>query len=504
MSSWSLDWLRQKEGWQEDLAEHARQRNLGAHLVHLFRQAISTNHLHPGDRLPSTRDLMAELGVSRNTAAYVYEQLCAEGYVFCRVGSGTYVSAVTPAMVHRARLSPGADPSGHPNARPNAIQLSDRAQDILGSGGVGPKQWGAFMPGVPDVTAFPRATYARIINQLWRHAQPEVLTYGTTGGAPQLKSQLAAYLRLGRAVQCEPEQILITEGIHQALDLTIRTLVNPGDTVWMEEPGYWGINNLLKLTPGIQVIRREVDSDGMCIDQDDPPPKLIFTTPSHQYPLGSVMSLERRKNLLAYARRHQAWIVEDDYDSEFRFGGTQISCMQGMESNSPVIYIGTFSKTLFPGLRVGYMVLPRELVEPMHRMQAEVFRQGHLVTHMALAEFIRQGHYTKHIRKMRVVYARRREWLRALIIRYLGPAFVSRTDSHAGLHLVLYLPKELNDVEVCAQLEANGILARPLSRYYQTALQQKGLLLGYAAVEENVMQKRFFEMLNVLRKFGVG
>lgn len=503
MSSWSLDWLRQRDGWQDDLAAHARQRNLGAHLVHLFRQAISTNLLHPGDRLPSTRDLMAELGVSRNTAAYVYEQLGAEGYVFSRVGSGTFVSAVTPAMVHKAlRPADSVLPGGF-NAAPNEIRFSQRAQKILEKGGVGEKQWGAFMPGVPDVTAFPRATYARIINQLWRHAQPEMLTYGTTGGAHQLKSALADYLRVGRAVQCDPEQILITEGVHQALDLTIRSFLNPGDTVWMEEPGYWGINNLINLDPTIHIVRQPVDSDGMCIQASEPAPRLIFTTPSHQYPLGAVMSLERRKSLLAYARSQQAWIVEDDYDSEFRFGGRQTPCMQGIVENAPVIYIGTFSKTLFPGLRVGYMVLPRELVGPMHRMQSEIFRQGHQVTHMALAEFIRQGHYTKHIRKMRVIYARRREWLRTLITRYLGAEFLSKNDSHAGLHLVLHLPKDLDDVEVCAELQRNGILAKPLSRYYNATEKLKGLLLGYAAVEETVIQQSFFQMLHVLRKFGV-
>ncbi len=503
MRSWSLDWLQQ-EGWQEDLADHARQRNLGAHLVHLFRQAISTNKLHPGDRLPSARDLVAELGISRKTAAYVYEQLYAEGYVYGRVGSGTYVSAVTPAMVHRA-MRPGD--VGLPEdavAAPNEIRLSERAQKILENGGVGERQWGAFMPGVPDVTAFPRAAYARIVNQLWRHAQPEMLTYGTTGGAVQLKSELANYLRVGRAVQCEPQQVLITEGLHQALDLVIRSLLNPGDTVWMEEPGYWGINNLLQFTPGVRIVRLPVDAEGMCIDPSGPPPKLIFTTPSHQYPLGAVMSLGRRKSLLEYARARRAWIVEDDYDSEFRFGGRQMPCMQGMVGHAPVLYLGTFSKTLFPGLRVSYMVTPPELVGPIQRMQSEIYRQGHQVTHLALGEFIRQGHYTKHIRKMRVVYARRREWLRSLITRYLGPQFLAPIDSHAGLHLVLHLPKRVDDVKVCAELKANGILSKPLSTYYAGPDKHKGLLLGYAATEETASQIAFFQMLHVLRKFGIG
>lgn len=503
MSSWSLDWLLQREGWREELADHARHRTLGAHLVHLFRQAISTNLLHPGDRLPSTRDLMAELAISRNTAAYVYEQLCAEGYVYSVVGSGTFVSAVTPAMVHKALLPPELKDDADAVFAFGEVGLAKRAQAILGHASVGNRQWGAFMPGVPDVTAFPRAVYARILNQLWRHAQPEVLTYGTTGGAPQLKSALTDYLRVGRAVQCKPEQMLITEGIHQALDLVIRCLLDPGDTVWVEEPCYWGINNLLQLAHGVQVVRLPIDGEGMCLDPNAPVPKLIFTTPSHQYPSGAVMSIERRKSLLRYARAHGCLIVEDDYDSEFRFGGRQVPSIQGLEKNAPVIYIGTFSKSLFPGLRVGYIVLPEGLAEPLQRLHGEIHRQGHLVTHMALAEFIRQGHYTKHIRKMRVVYARRRDWLRKLIIKYLGRSFLSKEDSHAGLHLVLHLPQAMDDVEVVGRLKEAGILCKPLSAYYSTEPKQKGLLLGYAAVEEDVIQKAFFGMLHVLRGYGI-
>ncbi len=504
MSSWSLNWLQQKEGWREELADHARHRTLGAHLVHLFRQAISTNLLHPGDRLPSTRDLMAQLNVSRNTAAYVYEQLCAEGYVFSLVGSGTFVAAVTPAMVHRALPPPDLKAYADADFVSGEIGFSKRAQLILGNGSASDEQWGAFIPGVPDVTAFPRAVYARLLNKLWRHAQPEALTYGTSGGAPQLKSALTDYLRVGRGVQCKPEQILITEGAHQALELSIRAFLDSGDTVWLEEPCYRGIRNLIQIEHGVQVVRQAVDSDGLCVDQDAPVPKLIFTTPSHQYPSGAVMSIERRRSLLRYARAHRCLIVEDDYDSEFRFGGRQIPSIQGLEKNAPVIYIGTFSKSLFPGLRVGYMVLPEGLADTMQRLHGEIHQQGHLVTHMALAEFIRQGHYTKHIRKMRVVYARRRDWLRKLIIKYLGRSFLSKEDSHAGLHLILHLPGELDDVEIASRLKEIGILSKPLSEYYSAEPKHKGLLLGYAGVEEDVTQKAFFEMLHVLRKFGVG
>lgn len=500
MNSWSLDWLKQRAGWQEELEAMGQQRRLGSHLVHLFRQAISTNILLPGDRLPAVRDLVNELGIARNTAVYVYEQLCAEGYAYSRTGSGTFVAMVTPAMVHKALVIKNSERLSQRKAIGSTTEFSARVEEILASASVDEKQWGAFMPGVPDVTQFPRAAYARIINRLWRHARPEMLTYDTNGGAPQLKAALANYLRVGRGVQCEPAQIIITEGTHQALDLIIRTLVNPGEVVWTEEPGYPGISNLLKMNPGIKILQQPVDADGMIFDDEKLVPKLIFTTPSHQYPLGVVMSLERREKILNYAQANRCWIVEDDYDSEFRFGGRQTPSIQGMVRDAPVIYLGTFSKTLFPGLRIGYMILPHEILSAMQRIRSEIYRGGNLITHMALGEFIDQGHYTKHIRKMRVVYSKRRDWLKKLIAKYLGENYLAEVDSHAGLHLVLYFVNPVDDVQVCTQLFEEGILAKPLSKYYAGKVARRGLLLGYAAVEESDMQEYFFRMLHILKK----
>lgn len=498
MRSWSIDWLL-RAGWEEDLASKALQRTLGSHLVHLFRQAISSNILRPGDRLPSARDLTKELRISRNTATFVYEQLCAEGYVVSRVGSGTFVSAVTPAMVHRASLA-GLEASP---AASLSVELSSVARQVLDRADATPDRWGAFTPGIPDVTAFPRAAYARIVNRLWRHAQPTMLMYDTTGGALPLKSVLVDYLRLGRGVKCRPEQVLITDGSHQALDLAMRCLVAPQDSVWIENPGYQGAANLAKMVADVQLVWASIDAEGLHIDPQAAPPKLIYVTPSHQYPSGVVMSARRREELIAYACAHKAWILEDDYDSEFRFGGKHLPAMQGMGSNVPAIYIGTFSKTLFPGLRVGYMVLPEELVDSMTRLHSELYRPGDLVTQLALAEFIREGHYTKHIRKMRVVYGRRREWLRKLIVRHLGKQFLSEIDSFAGLHLVLHLPSVVDDVRISETLEKIGVHVKPLSEYFQSGMRKSGLVLGYAAVPEADIQHAFFKLLQVLKDFGI-
>ncbi len=480
-------------GWENKVGQGSLTQRLSACL----RQAMSEGALKPGSRLPATRDLARELALARNTVANAYEQLRVEGYVYTRVGSGTFVAQVTPEQLlrapHMARVSTAPPPA-------SAVRLSSKAQQVLDNAFVAKKQWGAFMPGVPDVTQFPRQVYARIVNRLWRHASPEMLTYGSQGGSLALKKALAEHLRVARSVECAPEQVLITEGVHQALDLTVRTLLNPKDSVWVEDPGYWGIGNLLRMGQELSVQGLAVDAEGMVLDDSSLAPTLIFTTPSHQYPLGNVMSLARRKALLSYARKHCAWIVEDDYDSEFRFSGRPIPAMQSLEPQAPVIYIGTFSKTLFPGIRVGYMVLPKALAEPMQRMHAELYRAGHQVTHQALAELINEGHYASHIRRMRVLYGRRRAFLLQLIERYLGKAFLPAHDSGAGLHLVLPLPAAVNDVQLCVELERAGLLARPLSRYYQHLAAHNGLVLGYAAMTEEQMQASFFVLLEALRR----
>lgn len=505
MRSVCVDWLLQN-GWGDGapLSARAGGRTLHERLCDLLREGVACGALRPGERLPSSRELMLELGVSRNTVARVYEQLRMEGYVRSHVGSGTYVEHTSPdALLQTAgRRLAGRRRTEPPPAVPE-VTLSRSAGAVVANASASSRQWGAFMPGVPDVARFPKVVYARILNRLWRHAQPEMLTYGTAGGALPLKRALADYLRVARSVNCEPGQILITEGVHQAVDLAVRALVDPGDAVWMENPGYWGIANVLRMNPDIDVARMPVDAEGMVLRSDACVPRLICVTPSHQYPLGTVMSLTRRKALLAYARAHGAWIVEDDYDSEFRFGNRPIPAMQGLEPHAPVIYIGTFSKTLFPGLRVGYMVLPPAMVTPMQRLHAELYREGHTVTQLALAEFIEAGHYAAHIRRMRVLYGRRREWLRTLILRYLGEAFLPDTDSQAGLHMVLRLPEGVDDVRVAEQLLANGVLARPLSKYYQDGATEKGLLLGYGSVPEDHMQAAFFTLVRVLGQHGV-
>ncbi|MES2530727.1 MAG: PLP-dependent aminotransferase family protein [Pseudomonadota bacterium] len=466
---------------------------LNRQLYDCLRSAILDGSLPPSSPLPASRDLAREIEMSRNTVLHAYAQLQAEGYVHSRVGSGTFVAETTPdSLLSAGRTSAAADGADAP------VRLSRRAQALLANASAAPLQWGAFMPGVPDVTQFPHREFSRILARLWRDPAPELLTYAHGGGHPALRAAIAEHLRVARSVRCDADQILVTEGVHQAVDLSLRMLVDPRDTVWVEEPGYWGFHKVLQMGSAVVKPMHVEDESG-----DWPrgtPPRLIFVTPSHQYPLGSVMSLARRRELLDIARAAGGWIVEDDYDSEFRFAGRPIPAMQGLEADAPVIYIGTFSKTLFPGLRVGYMVLPRALATPFRTAHADLYREGHAITQAALAELLDQGRYAAHIRRMRVLYARRRALLMSLIAQHLGPEYLDAQSSNAGLHLVLRLPDGTDDVAIAQAAQARGVLTRPLSRYYLHGGARRGLLLGYACVQEENIAPAFHVLADCLRR----
>ncbi|MEG1421598.1 MAG: PLP-dependent aminotransferase family protein [Citrobacter sp.] len=458
---------------------------------------ILEGNLKPATRMPPSRDLAGELGLSRNTVLRVYEQLQAEGYISARTSSGTFV---TDSVLDNLELRP--DIQATPPAQEDRTSLSARSLELLGNASASPRQWGAFIPGVPDVQHFPHRTLKKIQDRLARRLRPEFLTYDAAGGDGELKEALADYLRTARGVRCSPDQILITEGIHQALDLVTRTLCNPGDNAWIEEPGYWGIKNILRIN-AVNFSAIAVDEQGMVPPvASETAPKLIFVTPSHQYPLGSVMSLNRRRQLLFRARETHSWIVEDDYDSEFRFSGQPIPSLQGLEEESPVIYIGTFSKTLYPALRLGYVVLPKPLATPLKKVHNDLYRGGHLLIQAALAEFIREGYYAAHIRKMRQLYSRRRQTLVELIATQLGESYLGPFNSNAGLHLILQLPAHVDDSTIAQLANTEGLLVRPLSRYYVNEEKRSGLLLGFASIEEHEMAAAFSRLADIIHANG--
>jgi GntR family transcriptional regulator/MocR family aminotransferase len=464
-------------------------------LYECIRGAILDGSLAPLTRLPPSRDLATELQLSRNTVMYAYEQLLADGYVYARVGSGTFVASTAPEAYLNATRASGAAAG-----RATTSGLSARGERLVRNAAASPVQWGAFMPGVPDVTRFPYRRYAQISARIWSQPAPALLSYSYNGGLPALREMVAAHLQLARSMHCTPQQVLITDGTHQAIDLVVRLLGSPGDVAWVEEPSYWGVRSILKISD-IAMHPIPVDAEGMSVPPvtaGTPAPRFVFVSPSHQYPLGAVMSLARRRALLELARQNNAWIVEDDYDSEFRYSGHPIPALQGLEPDAPVIYIGTFSKTLFPGLRMGYLVLPPALAGLFQVGHAELYRGGHLLTQAAIAEFMRGGEYAAHIRRMRLLYGKRRAVLAGLIARYLGPHSLHEHGSNAGLHLVLRLPDDADDQAIAVACEARGILARPLSRYFIGPQVQQGLLLGYACVPEEEIGPAFAILLECI------
>jgi GntR family transcriptional regulator/MocR family aminotransferase len=485
------DWLLERLDRQGGLALY---RQLHTALL----AAVLEGQLPAGRKLPSSRLLARELGVARNTVIEVYETLCAQGCLESRHGSGTYVADLSAERpVDMPRPAPSAQ------AAPLAPALSARGRALVDDARVFPRQWGAFMPGVPDVTEFPTRIWARLHNRHWNSASPERLSYAPVGGLPELRAALAEHLRTARSVACEPEQIVITTGIHQSVDLTARLLADPGDTVWLEDPCYWGLRKSLQ-SLGLALQAVPVDAEGLnwAAASAEPPPRFVIATPSHQYPLGMVMSLGRRQALLEYCRAHGSWIIEDDYDSEFRYGTRPITSLQGLDRNGIVIYVGSFSKTLFPGLRLGYIVAPMHLAGAFAKGVAELYREGQLQQQAMLADFITEGHFGAHIRRMRGLYSRRRQALLEAIRAEFGDR-LEVTGDNAGLHLILRLPAQVDDQAVARDAFEANIATRPLSSYYHTASERcPGLLLGYACVPDAAIAPNFAVLARVLRKHG--
>lgn len=464
-------------------------------LYSLLRDGILGKAIAPGWRVPPSRALATDLSVSRNTVTYAYDQLIAEGFLEARTGDGTYVADTEPDM---ARLPAAA--RALPPTPGSATILSSRGERLLSGAGASCAQWGAFMPGIPDIARFPRAIWSKLQARHWRRITPGLLTYGDGAGYQPLREAIASHLRTARAVNCTADQVIVTSGTHQSIQLAAMLLGESGDAAWIEDPCYWGTRNVLR-SSGLTPVPQPVDSEGMQLSADamQAPPRFIFVTPSHQYPLGPVMSLARRRLLLEYAARHNVWVIEDDYDSEFRYGGPPLASLQGLDSHERVIYLGTFSKTLFPGLRIGFMVVPQGVASRFARANAELFRDGQSFLHAVLADFIQEGHFSSHVRKMRQLYAERLALLQQAIRAEFGDD-APFSGSDAGLHLALGLPAGSDDVAISRAAGERGILTRPLSQYYaQPAQAKQGLMLGYAAVPSERIRPLFAELAEVIR-----
>ena len=447
-----------------------------------LRHAIRAGTLAAGTRLMATRALAAELGMARNTVLYAYEQLASEGFVVPD-RRGTVVARVLLEPVAQPGPAPrrGSAPAAHAALSRRAMNLrplSNGASDGL-----------AFVPGVPDLHAFPLALWRRLLDRAWRDIDPARLNYGDPAGEWALRVAIADYLRASRGVACEAEQVFITDGSQGTLDLCARACADEGDVVWHENPGYGGALAAFRHA-GLAVQGIPVDEEGMAPSAQDwtaRPPKLVYATPSHQYPVGTVLSLARRLALIEGARSAGALIIEDDYDSEFRHDGPPLAAMQGLAADAPVLYCGTFSKTMFPGLRIGYLVAPAGLAPQLAHLRAQSAAAGRTAEQVALAQFLADGHFLRHLRRMRRLYRQRRDALVAALERHLG-RIATVHGASAGMHLSLRLPDWLPDDTIRALAREEGIAVNALSTHaVQGAPMWNGLMLGYAQVPAEAM-----------------
>lgn len=448
-----------------------------------LRQSILEGRLGPGARLPSSRALAADLGVSRNTVLLAFEQLLAEGYLSARIGSGTQVARDLPTELLGER-----EPSAGVSFDGEGRELSKRCEQFTSVPFTTRRLWGAVRPfqsGLPALDHFPTRTWATLASKRLRRRSPDSLSYHDPRGWPDLRSAIAEHLAVARGVDCEPDQVLVTSGTQQALDLCARVLLDPGDVAWIEEPGYTGARAALT-AGGARVLPIPVDAEGLQVGRAEvgaESPRLIYVTPTHQFPKGVTMSLARRLELLRLAERKRCWVVEDDYDSEFRFEGTPVTALQGLDRNGRVLYLGSFSKTLAPSLRLGFLVLPPDLVDPVLAARVVMDQQCPTFEQAVLADFLREGHFARHVRRMRKLYRQRRDLLSAELDKHLaGLVEVEATDT--GVHLVARLPRGIDDRALARAAVEQGIEVVPLSAYHMHAPERGGLVLGYGAFDE--------------------
>jgi GntR family transcriptional regulator / MocR family aminotransferase len=452
-------------------------------VAHFVRDKIMSGLIPAGSRLPSSRHLAERLKVSRNTIITAYSQLLADGYIVGQIGSGTFVAPDAADRVEPNILG------GQVTARPEVGGLPEtgkRYRDVDLTQFV--LENVPFNTGIVRVDGWTSAQWRRIASRKLA-IDPTQLGYLDPAGDLSLRREIARYVAIARGVRCAPEQIIVVAGAQQAIDLTIKVLLERGTSAWIEDPGY-PLCALALSTAGIELCPVPVDDEGICVSEGIarwPKAKAAFVTPSHQYPLGVALSLSRRAELLEWAAHNRTWIVEDDYDAEFRYGGAPLPALQALDAVGRVIYIGTFSKVLFPGLRYGYMVVPHPLVDAFTAARFLSDRQPSRFFGGVLEEFIGRGYFVSHIRRMRNEYRRARDILVNQLSRDLSD-LVDVATPNQGMHLIAYLRSDLSDVSVAAMARNEGIVVRPISRLYRREPPRSGLMLGFAGFDEHRMR----------------
>lgn len=456
-----------------------------------MQQAIVKGQLQPGDKLPASRALSDALQLSRNTVKQVYEMLLAEGYIETRHGAGSFVSAQLP-------LSTTAQRHTHTSASP--IRLSDKSTQLANIRPLyetGSRQ--LLLPAQPALDQFPWPQWQRCVARAGRAMK--FAAGRQTLGVPALRQQIAAYLKITRGIRCSADQVIICSGSQQGMQLSFSMLLNPGDQVLVEDPGFPGIDGAIHNAGGIKV-SVPIDAQGFCVSEAlrrAPKARLAFLTPSRNFPMGHTLSLERRLALLNWAQTTGSCIIEDDYDSEFRFDGPPLTALQGLGGEHTVIYSGTFSRILHPSIRLGYLVLPESIVEPFAQMRS--FLDGGLsaLPQLALAEFMLNGYFASHLRRMRKLYKQRRASLLAHVSR-LFDGQLRWVESDGGMHAVFLLPSGSDDQWIAREALKRNVGIRPLSYYYDREPAQPGLVIGFSGYDATAIEQGLKQLQPLVRQ----
>jgi GntR family transcriptional regulator / MocR family aminotransferase len=444
-----------------------------------LRKQILEGRLRPGFRLPGTRDLAAQYGLSRGTIVNAFEQLKSEGYLEGSIGSGSYVSKVLPDDLLEVTQQPtGSTPKPARRTR----RISRYAQQIHSFPVFDIRDSRAFRANVPALDLFPIALWTQITARRLRLASTNLLLGCSAMGYRPLREAISEYLSTSRGVNCRPEQVAIVSGVQEALDVAARLFLNPGDRVCMENPGYIGAALVFE-SAGASICTAPVDDGGMKLQAESLRRcRLVYVTPAHQFPLGTTMSLSRRLELLEWARRSGAIIFEDDYDSEFRYSGRPVPALQGLDRAAQVLFAGSFSKVLFPSLRLGYLVIPEDLLGQVEAMRSVTSRHPPLLEQAVLTDFIIDGHFGRHLRRMREIYSERLSVLMESAREKLA-GLLEMSSVEAGLQTVGWLVKGIDDKSAALAAAARNVETIPLSLYHRGRSPHKGLQLGFAAVD---------------------
>ena len=464
-----------------------------------IRRAILVGLLAPGSRLPASREMATATKLSRNTVLAAYDQLMAEGYIEGRPGSGTYVARSIPESLRPEPTHAPTQPAGE-NAERALSKVAQRYRLNSTIHLPGTLTSDAFRPGLPALDHFPMHIWRRLSDRRLRNATTRMLTYDDPQGFLPLREAIAGHLNATRGARCTAEQVIVMSGSQQAVDVASRVLLDPGDEVWFEDPGYFAARAAFEMH-GARIVPVPVDAEGLVVSSglaSAPSARMAYVTPSQQNPTGITMSLARRMGLLQWAERASAWVLEDDNASEYRYEGRPLAALQGIDANERTLYIGTFSKVLFASLRLGYLVAPIDLVPALVKARELVDRQSPTWQQAVVADFMTEGHFGRHLRRMRVLYAHRLEVLDRAITRHAADLF-ELPPREGGMNRVVYFQSNIDDEVASAAAQAAGVSCLPLSHYRLTPGGRPGLVLGFTAIDEDTASYAMQQLAATIR-----